>query len=85
MTRRASKAAAKERVRKINGRRPFPRSIEPELPPHLKRITFTALAGTIGVPIGSSLEQIYLAAARALIAEALVLERARRDFVGGAE
>lgn len=47
--------------------RDLPPAIEPEMPAHLRTLTLCALAGTLRVPIGSSLPQIYLGAARALI------------------
>lgn len=50
--------------------KPLPDPVDPGLPAHLRAITFTAMRGTINAPIGSSMPQIYLAAARALISEA---------------
>lgn len=65
--------------------RPLPPAIEPEMPAHLRMLTLTALAGTINAPIGSSMPQIYLASARALIESAVAMDRAQRaDFMKGA-
>ena len=56
--------------------RPLPRSTEPDLPEHLKRLTACALIATTQVRLGASLTAIYLAAARALIREAERLSKA---------
>lgn len=60
--------------------RDLPPAIEPEMPAHLRTLTLCALAGTLRVPIGSTLAQIYLGAARSLIEAAKAIaetERAR--------
>lgn len=78
MTRRISKSAAKRPARST---RPLPPTIEPEMPAHLRALTLCAMAGTLRVPIGSTLAQLYLASARALIEAAVHIDRQAR---GGA-
>ena len=68
MTRRASKSATKARIRRINAG-------PPPMPPHLLAMQNIAMIGTLGVPLGSGLPAIYLAAARALIEAAQQLRR----------
>lgn len=57
--------------------RPLPLAREP-VPPHLQRLTMDAMIGTLDAPIGSTLPAIYLAAARALVREALRMHREAR-------
>ncbi len=54
--------------------RPLPPAREP-VPEHLRRLTTVAMIGTLDAPIGSTLQAIYLSAARALIREAQRIER----------
>ena len=56
--------------------RPLPPTLEPEMPAHLRTLILCAMAGTLRAPIGSSLPQIYLAAARALIDTAKHIQEA---------
>lgn len=56
--------------------RALPTSTEPDMPSHLRMLTLCALAGTLEAPVGSSLPQIYLAAARHLIRAAQTLQKA---------
>lgn len=72
-----SKALASSSRRRARSRT-MPASLEPDVPRYLQMLTLTALAGTLRVPIGSSLAQIYLGAARALIDAARRLEVAEQ-------
>lgn len=56
--------------------RALPPTMEPEMPAHLRQLTLCALSGTLEAPIGSTLPQIYLAAARHLIRAAQALQKA---------
>ncbi len=58
--------------------RPLPASSLP-VPPHIRRLTATAMLGTLDAPIGATLPAIYLAAARALIREAVNVDRKLRE------
>lgn len=49
--------------------RPLPGPIGGELPPHIKAITYCALAGTVNAPMGSTLPEVFFHAAEALIRE----------------
>ena len=57
--------------------RPLPTSSLP-MPPHIQRLTATAMLGTLDAPIGATLPAIYLSAARALVREALAIHRRQK-------
>ena len=61
--------------------RPLPTSSLP-VPPHIRRLTATAMLGTLDAPIGATLPAIYLAAARSIIRAAVAMQRgeAPSDF-----
>lgn len=73
---------AKSEPRRAKAKKPGPRKGHPKsrplptpepdfnLPPLIKRVVAYAAVGTLDAPVGASASQVYLAAARALIAEA---------------